>query len=93
MEYPKIKYVEPLKNYKLFIIFENGEIKFYSVKKLITEEPFSMLKNEELFFQAKIEDNGYGVVWNDEIDISEYELWKNGVEISTTEKLAHKIAG
>jgi hypothetical protein len=24
---------------------------------------------------------GYGISWNDEIDLSEYELWTNGAEV------------
>ena len=92
MEYPKIKYVEPLNGYRLFIIFENGEIKIYSIKDLLKEPAFSSLQNEKLFNQAKKEENGYGIVWNDEIDISEYEVWKNGIAVSTINKLTKKIA-
>lgn len=91
MNYPKIKYVEPLKDYRLFIIFENGEIKIYSISNLLKMPAFAPLRKESLFFQAKKEENGYGIVWNDEIDISEYEVWKKGVEVSTIEKLTHKI--
>ena len=29
MKYPKIKFAEPLKDYKLFLIFDNGIIKIY----------------------------------------------------------------
>ena len=92
MEYPKIKYVEALNNYRLFIIFENGKIKIYSLKNLLKEPVFSSLKNETLFYQAKKEENGYGIIWNDEIDISEYEVWKNGIAVSSINKLTHKIA-
>ncbi len=92
MEYPKIKYVEPLKDYKLFIIFENGEIKIYSAENLLNEAAFLSLKNKNLFNQAQKEENGYGIIWNDEIDISEYEVWTNGIAVSSIEKLTHKIA-
>jgi len=92
MKYPKIKFVEPLKDYKLFVIFENGEIKIYSIKNLLNETAFLPLQDEFLFMKAKKEENGYGIVWNDEIDISEYEVWKNGIAISTINKLAHNIA-
>ncbi len=91
MEYPKIKYVEPLKDHRLFIIFENGEIKIYSMINLLKMPAFEALKKESLFLQAKKEENGYGIVWNDEIDISEYEVWKNGISVSTVEKLTHVI--
>lgn len=31
--------------------------------------------------------SNYGVIWNDEIDLSEYELWINGVEVSNVGEL------
>jgi len=34
------------------------------------------------FKNVKVEAGGYSVYWNDKIDISEYELWKNGKSIS-----------
>jgi hypothetical protein len=36
---------------------------------------------------VKIESGGYGLVWNEDIDISEYELWKNGVSLKDGEGL------
>lgn len=30
----------------------------------------------------KVEQGGYAVFWNSEIDISEYELWKQGQAVS-----------
>lgn len=39
---------------------------------------FSPLKNQAFFKNVKVEPGGYAVYWNDMIDISEYELWKNG---------------
>jgi hypothetical protein len=30
------------------------------------------------FKNVKVEQGGYAVSWNDDIDISEYELWCNG---------------
>jgi len=37
------------------------------------------------FKNFKIESGGYGLVWNEDIDISEYELWKNGVSLKDGE--------
>jgi len=91
MENPKIKYVEALNNYRLFVIFETGEIKIYSVRELLKNPDFSALKDETLFLKAKKAEGGYGVVWNDEIDLSEYEIWKNGVAVSSINKLTDSI--
>jgi hypothetical protein len=39
---------------------------------------FEPLKNREFFNAVKIEQGGYAVSWNTDIDISEYELWSKG---------------
>ena len=91
MKYPKIKFAEPLKDYKLFIIFDNGIIKIYSLKDKLESQIFSPLKDIKLFKSMQIDTGGYGLIWNDEIDLSEFELWQNGVELSTIQKLAQKI--
>jgi Protein of unknown function (DUF2442) len=39
------------------------------------------LQKPNFFRSFKVDDGGYGIVWNDEIDLSEYELWKNGAEV------------
>ncbi len=91
MEYPKIKYVEPLDNYKLFIIFDNSEIKIYDFIPLLSNENFALLSDKNLFFQARKDVGGYGVIWNDDIDISEYELWKNSISITTISELCNKL--
>lgn len=89
--YPTIKYVEPLSDYRLFVIFDNGVIKVYSMKEKLKSLVFQPLHDITLFKKAHVGSGGYGVVWNDRIDLSEYELWKNGVEISSVEKLVAKM--
>lgn len=88
--YPTIKYVEALSDYRLFIIFDNGAIKIYSFKDKVNKPPFQALKDETLFQAARVASGGYGVIWNDQLDMSEYELWQNGKEVSTINKLAYQ---
>ncbi|MEM8526447.1 MAG: DUF2442 domain-containing protein [Bacteroidota bacterium] len=90
MNYPTIKYVYPLTNYRLFLIFDNGDIKIYDFKNRLQRSPFQALADEQLFQSVHIETGGYGVVWNDDLDLSEYELWKNGVNFSSVERLVEK---
>jgi len=78
--YPKIESVYPLPNYRLLVVFENEIAKVYDCTPLLKEEAFSSLASERLFLQARVGTGGYGVVWNDELDLSESELWLNGVE-------------
>lgn len=86
--YPTIKYVEPLSNHRLFLIFDNGVIKLYSLDERLKTPAFQSLKDETLFNKVHIGSGGYGLVWNDELDLSEYELWTKGIEISSIHALA-----
>jgi Protein of unknown function (DUF2442). len=40
-----------------------------------------LLRNEAFFKAVAVDPGGYGVSWNDQMDLSEYELWRNGVEV------------
>lgn len=62
-----------------FIDFSNGEQRTYDITRLLDREGFSPLKNPGFFKNFTIAPGGYGLVWNDEIDISEYELWLHGM--------------
>lgn len=76
--YPKIESVKPLKEKCLSVAFCNGVTKVYDCTPLLKEEPFRSLSNDKLFKSVKADKNGYGISWNDEIDISESELWMYG---------------
>lgn len=74
--------VKPLDNYLLSVSFVDGEVKNYDMKKLIDKEPgLASLVDYKVFSEVKVDVGGYGVSWNDEIDISAEELWDNGIEI------------
>ncbi len=88
MDYPKIKFVEALEDFRLFVIFDNGTIKIYSMKNKLNNKAFASLTDIDLFRKVHVDSGGYGIIWNDEIDLSEYELWKNGIQVSSLQKLA-----
>ena len=77
MNYPKILAVQALDDYELMIEFSTHETRRYDVKPLLNKEMFAALKNVAFFKNVKVEQGGYAVSWNDDIDISEYELWRN----------------
>ena len=71
MIFHKIKNVKALDNLILKIIFENEEVRYYDVKKLISEhKEFEILNDISLFKLVKVDTGGYGISWNDELDIS-----------------------
>lgn len=76
----KVKDVKPLDNFILLITFENNEIKYYDVKTLFNKfTAFQDLVNiPGLFKLVKIDEGGYGISWNENIDLSCNELWNNG---------------
>lgn len=78
MQYPKVRSVSAIENHTLLVEFDNDERKKYDVSPLLSEDMFAPLKNKALFKAVKVEQGGYAVVWNREIDISEHELWRHG---------------
>jgi hypothetical protein len=79
----RIKKVRPLPNLILRVEFMNGNTKIYDVKPLMNKlEVFKDLKRNGLFDLARVDVGGYGIVWNDYIDLFCNELWENGKNTS-----------
>ena len=81
----KIKAVHPLSDYRLQVQFSEGISKIYDVKPLFNKwAVFQVLKNEPaLFAEVEVDTGGYGIVWNDELDLSCDELYENGKTVTT----------
>lgn len=81
----KIKNVSALPEYKLSVQFSEGITKIYDVKPLFEKLPvFAELKdNPHIFACVTVDVGGYGIVWNDELDLSSDELWQNGAVVDT----------
>ena len=80
----KIKNVSPLPEYKLSVQFAEGVTKIYDVKPLFQKIPaFKSLESNNDFGGVYVDVGGYGIVWNDELDLSCDELWDNGTTVET----------
>lgn len=81
----KIKNVSPLPDYKLSVQFSEGVTKIYDMKPLFDKLPVfrSLTEHPEEFAGVSVDVGGYGIVWNDELDLSCDELWENSVPIKT----------
>lgn len=81
----KVKNVFVLPDYKLSVQFSEGVTKLYDVKPLIDKiSAFKVFEhNPEKFSDVTVDVGGYGIVWNDEIDLSCDELWEHGETIET----------
>ncbi|MCL2739684.1 MAG: DUF2442 domain-containing protein [Oscillospiraceae bacterium] len=79
----KVEQIKPLENYELIAKFQSGEEKKYDMKPLLEKQSvfvdLRLIKG--LFDCVKVDTGGYGISWNDEIDLSANELWNNGMEI------------
>ena len=81
----RINSVSPLKDYKLSVHFWNGTTKIYDVKPWFkSHEIFKTLKKDDLFNKVQVDGIGYGISWNDDVDLSCNELWHGGKTIKTS---------
>lgn len=80
----KIKEVYPLPGMRLSVLFANGTTKTYDVSPLLNRfAAFKALDDPAVFNSVRVDTGGYGIVWNDDVDLSCDELWDNGV-VETT---------
>ncbi len=80
----KIKNVSALPEYKLSVQFSEGVTKIYDVKPLFQKIPaFKSLESNNDFGGVYVDVGGYGIIWNDELDLSCDELWDNGTTVKT----------
>lgn len=76
----KVKSAYPYEDLNIIVVFENGVTKKYDTKQLFSQfDWYKALENPDIFNLVKVEAGGYGVSWNEDIDISEDELWENSV--------------
>lgn len=76
----KVKEVESMLDYTLLVDFVNGERKKYNIKPLFEKWiDFQSLKDiKGLYEQIHVDKGGYGISWNNHIDLSCNELYFNG---------------
>ena len=81
----KIKAVSPLPDFCLSIQFAEGVTKIYEVEHLFNKwASFKTLQESpELFSEVEVDVGGYGIIWNDDLDLSCDELFENGKTIKT----------
>lgn len=79
MQPPRIKTVQTLPAFQLLVSFVDGTVRHYDMRPLLQRSEFAPLSNPSLFRCASVEPGGYAIHWGPDIDVSEYEIWKNGV--------------
>jgi len=76
----KISTVKPMDDMRLFVNFQNGDTRIYDVTPLLDEwQAFKSLKSiPGLFEQVQVDQGGFGISWNDDIDLACDELYYGG---------------
>lgn len=81
----KIKSIGFIKKYVLIAQFESGVFKTYNLEILAQNVSIfqKLLENEDLLKNVHVAGSGFGIIWNDDFDLSCNELWENGNPIET----------
>ncbi len=78
----KIKSVITKNDLIISATFFDGTVKEYSVDRLFNIYPqLKELENRELFNSVQVDAGGYGVSWNDDLDLDAETIWEDGIEI------------
>lgn len=78
MKVPKITSATPIDDHTLIVVFDNNIKKKYDISPLLSKSMFEPLRNPVFFKSFNIENGGYAITWNEDIDLSEYEVWRHG---------------
>jgi len=78
---PKIKMVEPMPDFKLKVLFDDGKTVIYNVKEDIeTIESYKDLATVHgLFQQVQLDESRTCVYWNDQIDLPSDTIYEYGI--------------
>ena len=75
--------IKTLNNMEFEATVSDGEVVLFDVKTLLEKYPvFHQLEDECLFNQLKIDGIGYGVSWNDELDLASEGIYSRGKHIA-----------
>ncbi|MBE9113637.1 DUF2442 domain-containing protein [Nodosilinea sp. LEGE 07298] len=78
MKYPKICQAEAISDRILRVTFTDQTTKDYDISPLLSTSMFAPLQQPAFFKSFTIAPGGYGIIWSEDIDVSEYELWRHG---------------
>ena len=81
----KVKTISPLPEFKLSVQFSEGVTKIYDFKPLFEKIPAFryFMDHPEEFNEVIVDVGGYGIIWNDDLDLSCDELWEHGITVET----------
>lgn len=86
--------IETKDNLILIATFADGEVVSFDVKTMIEKYPvFKVLEDEELFNSVSIDGIGYGISWNDELDLSSDGIYSRGKHVDKVDPNIKIVVG
>lgn len=78
--FKKIKDIKVIGNSTLKATFTDDVVKVYDVQKMVSSHPIfqTLIQDQGLFKKVQVDIGGYGVSWNDTIDLSAEEIFYEG---------------
>lgn len=74
--------IKTLDNLEFEATFADGEVVLFDVKTMFEKYPvFHQLENKSLFDSIQIDGVGYGVSWNDELDLASDGIYTRGKHV------------
>lgn len=85
----RIKAVKPCENMTISALFWNGIEKVYDMKKLYPLFPqFKIFESDDsLFNNVSVDPGGYGISWNDDLDLDSEDIWEDGVQTGNVREM------
>jgi len=78
----KIKTIKARENMMIEATFFDGTIKEYNIANLFSTYPqLKKLENNALFYAVQTDIGGYGISWNDDLDLDAETIWEEGTQI------------
>ena len=75
---PRITLATAIGPTQLHVVFDDASERIYDCGPLLDRPQFALLRTPAFFRAVRVDPGGYGISWNDAMDLSEYELWTNG---------------
>ena len=79
---PKLLKVEPAGHLKLFLSYENGEVKLFDAAPYANGSWYGELQNPSYFNTVHLLSGGIGIEWPNGQDIAPHELYELGITVS-----------
>ena len=94
MHYRALK-ITFLEDVKIKVTYQDGTIVKFDISTLFSKYPqFKILqKNRELFMMGRLDPGGYGISWNDELDLDATSIYVDGEIIGKAETSLNQKIG